>query len=958
MLEFVTQKMWNKKWMMLCLIIGNILLIAVASCNPMYTDAIQQKTLRNKMSNFIINNNSYPGEIKVDATISTDSGKTKSERFFEAKNQVKEIKKNMNIDLLQSVTHYYVSKMKCVTESTYNGSVAAKELTLGMIQDVEQHIKMVSGELYAKEPDADGVIDAIISQKGLVEQKLLIGEILIFQNIKNHKNQPLKIRISGVFENSKEKDLFWVNSPSTFTSEILIAENCFMKQFGDFKHTPYKTNGVWHLLFDYEQMKGSNAKQLLEKAKSYQNFFSQNNAYAIQVRFAPILEEHIDSSRRVVSTLQVLEVPILMLLAAFIFMVSGQILQMEQNDISIIKSRGASKKQILMTYSIQSGLVAGIGLVIGIPLGAVLCQIFGSSNAFLEFVQRRALHIRISPAVLLYSVMAVFISVVAMIVPAFRFAGLTIVETKQKKTRKNNRVWWQKYFLDFVMLAVSLYGLYTFTNQKELLSERVAAGASLDPLLFFCSSLFILGAGLFAIRILPLFVCLIFKMKKNKWQPAFYTSFLQVIRTTSRQHFIMVFLILTIALGIFNAKAARTINTNAEHKLCYQNGADIVLMEQWSDDEEKDKKKKQEKAADQEGVKEEADISADDYTEPDVEKYKKIQGAEHIAKVYKTEDAAITIEASDSKVNSQKVTLMGIHTKDFGQTAWFDTKLLPQHWYHYLNAMSKNTSAILVSSNFKDKLGYKLGDVLTYTTAAGQNVRGVIYGFVDYWPGYRPSKIETNTDGSNNEIDNFLIVAHLRKLQNVDGVLPYQVWINISGSTQPVYDFIGEKKIKLSTFSDTHSELIEMKNDPVIQGTNGILTVGFIVVLTLCSVGFLIYWILSIRSRSLQFGIYRAMGMTRKEILQMLMCEQVLITGPAILSGSFIGMLASRLYIPLIQIAYTSADDVIPMHIVQTTLDLVKLYSVVFIVIGICMAVLGWLISKINVSQALKLGED
>ena len=47
---------------------------------------------------------------------------------------------------------------------------------------------------------------------------------------------------------------------------------------------------------------------------------------------------------------------------------------------------------------------------------------------------------------------------------------------------------------------------------------------------------------------------------------------------------------------------------------------------------------------------------------------------------------------------------------------------------------------------------------------------------------------------------------------------------------------------------------MEQKNDPVLQGTNGILTVGFIVVLLLCTVGFLIYWILSIQSRALLFA--------------------------------------------------------------------------------------------------------
>ena len=47
----------------------------------------------------------------------------------------------------------------------------------------------------------------------------------------------------------------------------------------------------------------------------------------------------------------------------------------------------------------------------------------------------------------------------------------------------------------------------------------------------------------------------------------------------------MIFLILTIALGIFNARTARTINTNEENQISYANGADIVLMEKWDDND-------------------------------------------------------------------------------------------------------------------------------------------------------------------------------------------------------------------------------------------------------------------------------------------------------------------------------------------------------------------------------------
>lgn len=967
MFEFVKQKMLNKKWIMLCLIIGNILLVAVASCNPMYTNAIQQKVLKTAMSNYVVGFNQYPGEITVHSDLSPRGGKSAT-RFFEARDKVEEIKKEMDIDLLEEVVHYYLSDYSCETQSTYNGKVATMSFAIGMMEDFKDHTKMVSGDMYADKADKDGIIDAVISLKGLVSNKLLIGEVLVFDKIKNPEGDPLKIRISGVFENSEKDDLYWVNSPDTFQSEIIISETVFQEYFGDFENTEYEITGMWHLLFDYEQMNGSNCQAILKKAQSYENFFGSNMAYSIDIPFKGILENHLEDANRVESTLFVLQVPILVLLAAFIFMVSRQILEMEQNDISIIKSRGASRKQILKTYLIQSGLISVGGIVIGIPMGALLCQVFGSSNAFLEFVSRRALNINFSLELILYAIIAVIIGVIAMLIPAISFSKLTIVETKQSRTRKNTKVWWQKFYLDGLLLLVSIYGLYSFSGQKKELAAKVADGASMDPLLYLSSSLFIIGAGLVVLRVIPLVNSLIFKVGKKKWKPDSYTSFLQVIRTKSKQHFIMVFLILTVAMGIFNAKSARTINTNAEKRISYANGADVTLTEQWDGMEEEDSSGETvEKQVSEEGIVENAEeynasnsektISADTFTEPDFEKFKKIKGVESAAKVYRTHEAKISIE-SDGNTDAQNITLMGIHTKDFGETAWFSDELLDQHWYHYLNAISQNTSAVLVSSNFKTELGYQLGEVLTYTTVTGQQVRGVIYGFVDYWPGYNPKITAVNSDGSENELEHFLVVAHLRKLQNVDGVLPYEVWLNVEDSTQPVYDFIEDKGLKLKSFSDTKSDLIDMKNDPIIQGTNGTLTVGFIVVLILCSVGFLIYWILSIRSRALQFGIYRAMGMTMKEIIRMLVFEQILTTGPAVIAGTLIGLLASNLYVPLIQLAYSTSQEIIPLQVVGAGKDMIKMYVVVVVVIGICMGVLRWIVSKIKIAQALKLGED
>lgn len=968
MLKFVSQKMWNKKWIMLCLLIGNIFLISIACMNPLYSDAVQKKALASSMSQYIEENNRYPGTIVVDAAITVRKGENNADKFVEAKNYVEEIKENMGVSVKEYVNHRYLPNIPCFTQSKYGDSVAELTLSVGAIENVEEHINIVTGESFTDGITEDGMVEAIISEKGLVTQKLLVGEVLEFEAIRDEDNKPLKVKIVGVFENSKENDLFWVNSPSTFTSEILIPNDIFAERYENFDDIQYALRGAFHILLDYEDMQENQLKDILEKTQNYKNIFKEDSAYTFRAYYEEILEEHVLERRMVSATLTVLQVPILVLLAAFIFMVSRQILEIEQNEISILKSRGASKKQILLTYLIQSSIVAGISLIIGIPLGAFLCQVLGSANSFLGFVSRRALDLHFTWKVALYALAAVVISIGAMILPVFKFADLTIVEQKQKRDLKKKTVWWQRYFIDVVCLIVSLYGLYSFNGQKDELAKKVAQGAGLDPLLFLSSSLFIIGASLVALRVIPFIINLIFKARKDKWSPSVYASFLRVLRTRNKQQFIMVFLMLTIALGIFNAYSARTINTNAEDKIRYSNGADVVLMEQWGEAEEEEEVSSTDlpeeiETYDQfednrDDMETEVETEEVELVEPDFEKFQLIKGVEHVAKIYVDEAGTIPVASDESGIEAQTVTIMGVNTKDLGETGWFKDDLLPQHWYSYLNAISKNSSAILVSQNFREKLGYNIGDIITYSTGNGNQVRGVIYGFVEYWPTYNSVTVVQNADGTETELDHFMIVSHLSKLQASDGILPYYVWLDLKNSTQGVYDFIGKNNIKLKSFTDSYAEIIELKNDPIIQGTNGILTVSFIVVLLLCGVGFLIFWILSIRSRALQFGIFRAMGMSMKEILTMLVGEQVFITGSSILVGTIIGLIASYLYIPLLQIAYGAADSMIPLEIESAGSDLVKIFVVVALIIGACMVVLGKIIKEIKISQALKLGED
>ena len=74
--------------------------------------------------------------------------------------------------------------------------------------------------------------------------------------------------------------------------------------------------------------------------------------------------------------------------------------------------------------------------------------------------------------------------------------------------------------------------------------------------------------------------------------------------------------------------------------------------------------------------------------------------------------------------------------------------------------------------------------------------------------------------------------------------------------------------------------------------------------------------------------------------------------------GALVGWLTSVLYMPLIQMAYAAYDNALPLRLISEQSDMTRLLIIVGAVMMVCMLILGWLISRMKIAQALKLGED
>ena len=562
------------------------------------------------------------------------------------------------------------------------------------------------------------------------------------------------------------------------------------------------------------------------------------------------------------------------------------------------------------------------------------------ARSFLEFTGVSRLTVHFGKEALVYTQAAMAAVLCIMTIPAIRHSKVSIVHLKQQNSVKRKYLW-ERLYLDVILTAVSLYGFYSFHKSEAQIEESVLMGESLDPLLYISSSLFILGLGLLFLRIQPYLVQLIYLLGKNHWKSASYASFMENRKNGRKQQFIMLFLILTISLGMYHATIARTILQNAIENAEYLDGADIIIKEVWSDNSSL--------------ASENPDVEFM-YYEPDFGKYASLDCARSYTRVICDDQAYMTSGSRKKDI----ITLMGIHTREFGENTALDKQLLGKEYYELLNKLAIEEDGILVSANFRDKLGYKEGDSLSFYDNRKNPGTGKIVGFFDFFPGYAPVKMGLNPDGTAYSEDHYMVVAHYASLCQKWGVTPYEVWITLRGDSDSseITGWLQEYDVKLSKYINRDKDIESAICDPLLQGTNGVLTMGFIVTILLCAVGYLIYWIMSVRSREMIFGVLRACGMHKGELIHMLLNEQIFSGVFSILAGVGIGKLTSKMYVPMVQIAYAASNQVLPMKLITDPADMLRLYGVILFVVVLCLAVLMALLFKLNITNTLKLGEE
>jgi putative ABC transport system permease protein len=417
-------------------------------------------------------------------------------------------------------------------------------------------------------------------------------------------------------------------------------------------------------------------------------------------------------------------------------------------------------------------------------------------------------------------------------------------------------------------------------------------------------------------------------------------------RSTSGYTAPLILLVMTLSLSTFTATLAQTLDRHMHDQTFYKVGADVHVIEFGE---------LQGGAAGSLGgapAGQGQTVGSVAEPEDEAERWFFLPVSEHLKAP--GVEAAARVARVNARVaaggTSSDAQFIGVDRVDFSQVAFWRRDFAPTSLGGLMNDLARTTEGVLVSWDLLTKFNLKLGDTINVSVYALGETRDLAYTIVGtfyYFPTWYPE-------------EGALVVGNLDYLfESVGGEFPYDVWLRTASNTDhsamlasidEMYGRVMYPRISIEILTDEQLR-------PERQGFFGLLSVGFVALSFLTVLGFLLYALFSFRRRFIELGMLRAIGLSAGQMLVFLASELAFLFLSGLAAGTGMGVWVSSFFIPHLQVGNDMAARIPPFLVRIDWPAVFQVYILFAILFVIALAALGWLLMRMKIFQAIKLGE-
>jgi putative ABC transport system permease protein len=816
-----------------------------------------------------------------------------------------------------------------------------------------EQVRVVDGE-WPKTWDGQGPIDVLVSESTASKNTLLVDDVYRMIGSGRGPQPDLPIRIAGTWRPINPDSPYWFQPATALSDQFMVDEPIFAG-ITSTPGTTWLAYAAWYSAIDGDRVRSDAVSGLIDRITTLTADLDQALPGSDLVRSpSESLERHKEQVQLLTVTLSLFSVPLLALIGYFVAQVSGFVVQRQQQEVAVLRSRGSSRGQVMALVLGEALVLSLAALVAGTPLGVFVAQLIAWTQSFLHFVPLAGPEPTLLKTSWEHGALAAALTFPAMLIPAFGAAGRTIISYKAERARELRAPLWQRLFLDFFLLVPALYGY----QQLELNGMIGVPGVSVtaddpfrNPLLLLAPALLLFALALLALRILPRLLALLAWLFEKFPGVALVTALRFLSRTPRAYGGPVLLIILTLSLATFTASMARTLDQHSQDRAHYRAGADarfvspaasvisggdlrdipMLLIDQQISSEP---------------LQEVTQEISQDYFYIPMEDYLTIPGVTAAARV-----AVSNVDIKIGQATGKDALFYGIDRDRLAAVmndAWRDD-YSPETLGSLMNRMADSPQAALVSKTYADQAGLREGDrfILEMNDrGATQAVEFTVAGLVEYFPTLFPD-------------DKPFVLGNLDySFDSQGGPYTYEVWLDLapSANVTSVQAAALSYGLRMVTATPERLQTIDTLR-PERQGLFGLLSVGFLATALVTVIGFLTYTIYSFQRRLVELGVLRAIGLGTRQLGVLLAAEQTLVIGVGALLGSGFGILASRMFVPFLQIRTGQFPDTPPflVHIAWDQIALI--YGIAGGMLLITVLATLALMGRMRIFEAVKLGE-
>lgn len=598
----------------------------------------------------------------------------------------------------------------------------------------------------------------------------------------------------------------------------------------------------------------------------------------------------------------ILTLQVMALILIFVSMMAEQLVDRQLDAIALLRSRGASDRQIFGSLIIQSVVLSAGSLLIAPPLAVLAIDLI--TRNLLSVADQTALRtitsepLFVMQSIAWYAIAAVLAALLALLVAFSRASRLDMFTLRRESTGPTRRALWQRLHLDIVamLLALAGYALSLYITILDGLLNTQTRELVVAPLALVAPVFLLIACTLLFLRLFPYVLQLGALFAARGRGAASMLALAQMARAPRQALRMTMLLALATAFALFALVFGASQAQHASDLAAYQAGADFS-----------------------------GDIPAVRVAGQGRDALRQTSGIyQRISGVSAVSAGMVTTGIATGTAPVVNIHLEAVDPPSFAQAAAWPQQTSVQPLHELLtqlvvargDGIRNKTLPVIVDDVLVRTLDLRTGSTFTITinrrdALASGNVQCIVVGNIDHLPTVIDSIEPREIGNGGGSLQSGLLTDYqsMSALYS-QGALPVNhIWLRTqddSAALSRVRVALAMPTLHLDNLMDRRALLKGMQADPLYLNLIGVLTLGAITALLLAFVGSILASWLNAHTRQTSFAVLRALGTTPVQAASVLTWEQTIIYLIAIVLGLLFGALLSVTVVPALTFASVS----------------------------------------------------